>query len=256
MFDNQLVSVIIPCLNSGRFLEKTIKSVLNQTYKQFEIIFIDNNSQDNTREIIATAQSVDPRIITILLDTTHRAGPSRNIGIERARGRYLAFLDSDDQWSEDKLNQQLDLMASSKAPFSFTGYKVIDEVDGPICDILNMPRRLTYDDFLKNTCIATSSVIIDRKAIPEFRFEDRPISEDYPTWLKTLKRGHCAVGLSGPFLRYRVVRSSLSSKKAKAAGQIWEIYRREEGLSLVRSVYCFFQYARRAFFKNLKMNRI
>jgi len=256
MYDNDLVSVIIPCLNSGRFLQKTLDSVFRQTHQSFEIILIDNNSKDTTREIIESARSKDPRVIPILLDSVRRAGPSRNLGIERAKGRYLAFLDSDDQWDDHKLEQQIKLMASTSTPFSFTGYKVIDEAEGFICDILDMPPRLTYNDFLKNTCIATSSVMIDRTVVTEFRFEDRPISEDYPSWLKVLKQGHRAAGLSGAFLRYRVVQSSLSSKKAKAAGLIWQIYRKEERLSLLRSSYCFFQYARRAFFKNLKMKRI
>jgi len=256
MFDNNLVSVIIPCLNSGRFLQKTLDSVLKQTYQSFEIILIDNDSKDNTREIIESARSNDPRVIPILLDSIRRAGPSRNLGIERAKGRYLAFLDSDDQWQDNKLEQQINLMVSTATPFTFTGYSVINEAEEPICDILNMPPGLTYNDFLKNTCIATSSVMIDRSVIMDFRFEDRPISEDYPSWLRVLKQGHKAAGLSGAFLRYRVVQSSLSSRKAKAAGLIWQIYRKEEGLSLLRSMYCFFQYSRRAFFKNLKMNRI
>jgi len=256
MYNNELVSVIIPCLNSARFIADTLASVVNQTYKSIEIILIDNNSCDETRDIIEQFRQRDARILPIYLSEALGAAGARNVGINKSSGRYVAFVDSDDIWVPDKLQIQMDAAARYSVPIVFTGYSVMDENGAYICEFKKMPDRVTYHYLLGNTCIATSSVLLDRVFTGDFRFSEVRMCEDFLLWLSILKCGNYAVGISGDYMHYRVVGSSLSSNKKKSARTVWGIIKNQDGLSIFEAVFYFIAYAYRGFLKNRKMGRV
>lgn len=125
--DNCIVSIITPIYNCEQFLQETIQSVLNQTYTNWELILIDDCSTDNSLSIAETAAQRDSRIRVIKLDQNSGPAVARNIGIKKAKGKYIAFLDSDDMWFPNKLEKQLSFMEKNQIPFTYTGYEKINE---------------------------------------------------------------------------------------------------------------------------------
>ena len=125
--DNELVSIITPSYNSSQFIKECVSSVLRQTYRNWELIIVDDCSRDNSRNIIRDLAKKDTRINTVFLQKNVGAAEARNIAIRKARGKYIAFLDSDDIWLENKLKKQIKFMRDAGIAFSFTSYNTINE---------------------------------------------------------------------------------------------------------------------------------
>ena len=237
-----LVSVITPVYNAGKVIEETIKSVFNQTYKNIELVLVDDCSKDNSAEIIGKYRDVFPGIIYFLQPKNMGAGAARNKALELARGQYVAFLDADDLWLPEKTEKQLNLMAERKSPFSYTAIEMIDEEGNTIKGKRNLKESCDYKYLLHNTIIATSSVIVDRVVLGDFRMPLRRGGQDYATWLKLLREGTVACGINEALVRYRVGSNSLSSNKFKSIRQVWEIQTQDEGINKMRAachVACF-----------------
>lgn len=249
--NNTLVSIITPVYNSGRFIKETIESVQLQTYKEWEMILVDDCSTDNSKKIITDIQKTDSRIKYIELKKNSGAAVARNTAIEAARGRYIAFLDSDDIWSINKLEKQINFMTENNYGFSFTSYELIDEDGKKTNKIVNVPIKINYDGLLKNTIIGCLTVIIDRKIIGDFRMPTIRKGQDTATWLKILKKYDFAYGLNENLAKYRIVKGSISSNKLQALKRTWNIYRNIEGLSLIKSIYVFTIYVINAIRKRL-----
>ena len=162
--NQDLVSVIMPSFNTVKYIEKSIESVLNQTYKNLELIIVDDCSTDNTDEIIKPLLS-DKRIKYIKNEKNSGAAVSRNKAMAAAQGKWIAFLDSDDIWEKDKLEKQIDFMEKSGCAFSFTGYEFADANGKPLGTIVNVPKKINYKQALKNTTIFTSTVMFDMNKI-------------------------------------------------------------------------------------------
>ena len=243
-----MVSVITPVYNGSRFIEETIESVRAQTHTDWEMLVVDDCSSDETPAIVERIAKVDPRVR--LLRHTTNGGPARarNTALEAASSQVVAYVDSDDVWLPEKLERQLAFMRETGAGFSYTGFRRMDEHGGHIGLMRPMPDALTYHDYLKNTAIVTSTVVIDRDRTGDFRM---PIiqCDDFGAWLSILKRGHVARGLQEDLLRYRVVSNSISRNKARWARGIWRTYRDLERLPLPYSAWCFANYAWRGFRK-------
>ena len=230
-----LVSVIIPCYNSERYIVQSIESVIMQTFQQWEMIIVDDCSTDNSADIIKKYEAKDFRIR--YLKTNEPSGsPSipRNIGIREARGRYIAFLDSDDIWYPNKVAKQLELMKKRNCPFSYTAIEMIDENDNLLKNKRNIKETCDYKYLLHNTIIATSSVIIDRTILGDFRMPLRRGGQDYATWLMLLRNGCIARGINEALVKYRISSNSLSSNKFKSIKQIWEIQTQDEEINKLR----------------------
>ena len=240
-----LVSVIIPIHNAEKFISYTVDSVLNQTCADFEIILCENNSTDATREIIAAMS--DPRIKVLNLKDVHDAAGARNAGVKEAAGRYIAFLDADDLWQKDKLEKQLAFMKAKNASFSFTGYEFADENATPLGTVVKVPEKITYNEALRNTTIFTSTVMFDMAVLDKDDVQMPHIkSEDTALWWKLLRTGVAAYGLNENLVYYRRPSKSLSSNKFEAIKRIWNLYRKQEKLSLLKSIACFTGWAFRA----------
>lgn len=222
-YKNEKVSVIIPVYNSEKFLKHTINSVLRQSYTDIEIIVVDDCSQDNSAKIVLEMQKQYSNIRYYKQKTNKGVALARNRGLELAVGRYVAFLDSDDLWCKDKIKKQLELMKKNNIGFCFTAIEMIDKKGEIIRTKRNVPEQVDYKLLLKNTIIPTSSVVIDRNIIGDFKMPLLRSGQDYATWLSILGKGITAYGINEAKVRYRVSNNSLSSNKFKSIKQVWSI---------------------------------
>ena len=228
---NDLVSVIVPVYNSEKYIEDTLNSALKQTYENIEIILVDDVSKDKSARIISEYKAEHPEIIYYLQEKNMGAGFARNKALELAKGRYVAFLDSDDIWLPDKIERQIKLMTKTNSPFCYTAIEMIDGNNKLIKPKRNIKETCNYKYLLYNTQIATSSVVVDRKQLGDFRMHIRRGGQDYATWLMLLRNGTIAYGINDVLVRYRVTGNSLSSNKLKSIQQVWEIQTQEENIS-------------------------
>lgn len=240
--DDNLVSIITPVYNAERFIEETINSVINQEYKNWEMILVDDCSKDNSENIIKQFLKNDKRIKYIKLSKNSGAAISRNIAIQNANGRYIAFLDSDDIWKKNKLKVQIEFMKKNNIGFSFSSYEVMDEYGQLINRTINVPEKISYKEYLRNTIIGCLTVVIDRKICGKFEMVNIRKNQDMATWLSILKKGNIAYGINEKLGVYRIVAGSISNNKIKAAKSVWITYRDVENISIVKSCYYFCGY--------------
>ena len=182
-----LVSIITPVYNAERFLEDTIKSVQKQSYKNWELVLVDDCSKDSSSEIIEKFQNSDDRIRYIKLEKNSGAAISRNTGIKNAKGRFIAFVDSDDLWEKTKLEKQIEYMLRENIGFSFTSYRYMRENGEKTTKVAKAPKKIDYEGLLKNTIIGCSTVVLDRKIIGDFEMPLVKRGQDTATWLKILR---------------------------------------------------------------------
>lgn len=237
-----LVSIITPVYNAERFLSDTIKSVQNQTYKNWEILLIDDCSKDNSAQIIKEFQKYDNRIKYIKLKKNSGASVSRNEGIRNAKGRFIAFVDSDDIWKPEKLDIQIKYMLKENLGFTFTSYRYMKENGELTNKIAKAPSKINYNGLLKNTIIGCSTVVIDREIVDYFEMPLVRRGQDTATWLQILRKEKYAYGIEQDLVNYRLVGESLSSNKIIALKRTWNTYRNVEKLGLLKSsyVFCFY----------------
>ncbi|MDR0880544.1 MAG: glycosyltransferase family 2 protein [Clostridioides sp.] len=246
-----LVSIITPVYNSGRFLSETIESIQNQTYKNWQLLLVDDCSTDNSKEIIDGYANRDSRIRYIKLEKNSGAAVSRNVGLKNAEGRFIAFVDSDDLWKNTKLEKQVGYMLDKSVGFTFTSYRYMKENGKRTNKVAIAPGKIDYEGLLKNTIIGCSTVVVDKEVFGDF---DMPLvrrGQDTATWLKLLKEVDYAYGLKEDLVDYRLVGNSISSNKIKAIKRTWNTYRNIEKLSLPKSMYVFCFYAFNAIKKRL-----
>lgn len=246
-----LVSIIMPSYNASKFIGVAIESVINQTYTSWELLITDDCSIDNTVEIIKSYAALDDRIRIFPQNINNGAALARNISLSHALGRFIAFLDSDDLWAEDKLEKQLIFMKKNQCAFSFSAYNVINESGDKAGKNILVPPKINYNQYLKNTIIGCLTVIIDRKQTGDFYMPNIKSSHDMALWLLIMKRGFEAYGLNEVLASYRLVSNSNTAVKWKAAKDVWRVYREIEGLSLFYASICFCFYSFNAVLKRL-----
>ena len=250
--NSPLVSIIVPVYNAERFIKDTIKTVMNQTYENWELLLVDDCSTDKSAKIIKDYQQKDKRIKLFLNSKNSGAAISRNKGIEESRGRYIAFLDADDLWEPKKLKKQVAFMQEKDCAFSFTGYEFANSDGKPNGKKVNVPEKLTYRHALRNTIIWTTTVMFDmQKLSKEDVFMPNVKSEDTACWWKVLKKTVQAYGMAEILSYYRRSSGSLSSNKLTALKRTWNLYRNVENLGLIASSYNFFWYVTNATKKRL-----
>lgn len=241
---DKLVSIIVPVYNAGAYIENTIEMVCRQTYIQWELLLVDDCSADDGRKKIEAFCRRDERIRLIAKDKNEGAAKARNTGILSAKGRFIAFLDADDVWLPAKLEKELQFMEEKEAAFVFTGYEFGNEQAKGTGKVVTVPETLTYKQALPRTVIFTSTVLFDTEKIDKSLIEMPDVkSEDTATWWKILRNGYTAYGLNEVLVIYRRPGKSLSSNKLVAIKRIWNLYRREEKLSLPYSIYNFVLWA-------------
>ena len=245
---DSLVSIITPAYCCAGVVGEMIQSVLDQTYEDWELLIVDDCSRDDTVAVIESYCNDDPRISLICHHSNGGPAKSRNTAIKLSRGRWLAFLDSDDLWLPSKLEISLDYSRKSGASFVYTGFRRISADGAQTGRYLAVPNRLTYRNLLCNTAIATSTVLIDRSSVPDVFMRDT-YYDDFDCWLRILKAGIVAHGINADLMRYRVSPNSISRKKCNSARMVWRAYRQLEGMGIISSSFCFAQYAVRGVFK-------
>lgn len=247
-----LVSIITPAYNSEKFILDTINSVRSQTYKNWELIIIDDKSQDRTEEIVGKITKIDKRIKLLTNSINEGAAVSRNRGLEEAKGQFISFLDSDDIWLDNKLDTQISFMRKHNYPISFTSYMLVNENGEFMNKVIKSVPSIGYKGLLKNTIIGMSTSMINRNIVDEnFSFINIRSRQDYYLWLSLLKRGHIAYGIDEVTVKYRVRSNSISSNKIKGAKKVWDIYYKIEKLGMLKSSYYFVFYVFNAFKKRL-----
>ncbi len=251
-----MISVITPVYNAVNFIDDTIKAVLGQDMEDFEWIMVEDGSDDGTREKLKAyivSEEYDSRVRIIFADDNRSAAAgARNIGLDAAKGRYIAFLDADDLWSSDKLSVQLKYMEETGAAFCFTSYEFGDENAVGTGRIVRAPKNLDYRKALSRTVIFTSTVMFDTQRIDKKKlYMPHIASEDTATWWNILRDGYTAVGLDKVLTVYRRPGKSLSSNKLTAIKRIWRLYRDNEGLGIMESMWYFGGWAVRATLRRL-----
>jgi len=247
-----LISVITPAYNAARFIGETIESVLQQTYLNWEMIIVDDCSKDETVATIEKYVAKDNRIRLIQLEENSGSAIARNTAMDHAKGRYFAFLDSDDLWYPEKLEKQLTFMQDNDIAFSFTKYVRMRE-DGTLTQaITKAPEKVGYEQLMKHCVIGCLTVMLDMQKIGDMRMINIRTRQDYVFWLHITKRGIPAYGLPEVLAKYRLVEGSISSNKLKAAKKNWYVYRHIEKQSLWRSIWYFTNYAIISVFNTIK----
>lgn len=240
---NQTVSVITPTYNSSKFILETLASIERQSYGDWEAIIVDDNSSDDTVELVKSYIFNKERFRLIQLPNNCGAASARNRAIQAAKGRYLAFLDSDDVWNELKLEKQIQFMQQEDIGFSYTSYDVCDS-DLNVVYTRTAPSSVSYRDLLMQCKLGCLTVILDRKKIPKIEMPEIRKRQDLGLWLMIMREnGVEAHSLIEPLAKYRKHRNSLSSNKFEAAIYTWQLYRKFEKLSLPVACYYFLNYA-------------
>lgn len=248
-YDNQKVSVITPIYNAERFLRETLDSILTQTYKDIEIVLVDDCSKDASATIIREYSEKHDNILYHLQEKNMGAAVARNTALQLATGRYVAFLDSDDLWEPEKVQRQIDLMRQENAAICFTAIDMVDETGKQIKSKRPVKRQVDYRFLLHNTMLATSSIVVDRKLLGDFRMPLRRSGQDYATWLQLMRNGAIAYGIDEALVHYRVSSGSLSSNKFKSIKQVWEIQTKDENISKPAALFHVFCFCLNAFKK-------
>jgi len=241
-----MISIVSPVYNAEKYISKTIDCIIAQTYQDFELIMVDDGSKDKSVEIIESYK--DSRVRCVKNDHEKKgAFSARNKGIELAKGEYLAFIDADDLWDEKKLERTLEYMKANDAAFVFTAYEFGDEEGIGTGKIVHVPEKLSYKKALSRTVIFTSTVLMDlRKLDKKLIFMPDIASEDTATWWNILRSGIVAYGLDENLVTYRRSGGSLSSNKVVAIKRIWNLYRKNEKLGVLKSLYYMVGWAVRA----------
>ncbi len=187
--NNNLISVIMPSYNTGKYISESIKSVLAQTYENWELIIVDDCSTDDTESVVKSFE--DPRIIYIRNEKNSGAAVSRNRALQEAKGKWIAFLDSDDLWLPQKLELQLNFMRENNYAFTFTDYKIVTPAGEELPYIYTAPRRVTKRKLYRYCYFSTITVLYDAEKVGLIQIADVKKNNDYAMWLKAAEKADC-----------------------------------------------------------------
>lgn len=235
--EEPLVSIITPLYNSELFIERTIQSVLSQSYKKWELFVIDDCSSDNGLAIVEKYALKDMRINVLANKVNSGPAVTRNKGIKAAKGKYIAFLDSDDQWQKDKLMKQVEFMEKKKIGFTYTFYNHINESDKVIYVSDNLPKKVNYESTMKNNKIGCLTAMYNVEEFGKVYMKDIRKRQDYTLWLQLLRKTKYAYCVPEVLATYTVREGSISSNKFRLVKYHWHIYRNIESQSLFKSLY-------------------
>jgi glycosyltransferase involved in cell wall biosynthesis len=236
-----MVSIITPLHNAEKFIAQTIESVLAQTYQEWEMIIVDDLSLDHSTSIVEAYVQKDPRIKLIKQEQKSGPADARNRAIQAAHGRYIAFLDADDQWMPEKLEKQISFMIKHDLAFTYSSYKVINMDNETLTTFVTLPD-ISYESMLKTCSVGCLTAVYDREKLGKMYMPKLPKRQDYALWLSILKKIGTTKGLLEPLAYYRIGQTSVSSNKINAAAWQWKVYRDVEQLSLTKSIYYFVNY--------------
>lgn len=240
MSEFPVVSIIMPAYNAEKYIGQAIESVINQTYKNWELIIVDDCSTDSTLEKAYAFEKKDSRICIIKNPLNQGVATSRNKGIEVAQGKYIALLDSDDVWTIDKLERQLELIVD--AQIVYCSYDFIDKNNRMIKKPFIVPKETNFNKMLVSNVISCSTILIDSELIKKNKFNKNYYHEDYVLWMQLLSIPVKAIGDEKVLMHYRQLETSRSHGKTNAAKHRWKIYREALGLDYITCICSFVGY--------------
>lgn len=236
------VSVIMPAYNAECYIEAAVRSVMAQTYQDWELIVIDDGSRDSTVEIAERLAREDNRITVLRNEVNMGVSKTRNRGLDLAQGTYVALLDSDDVWHPEKLKTQIDCIKRTGADFTYCSYAIVNADGEPVKADYIVPERITFDSMLRENFVGCSTVLLTAPIAKKYRFGSGFYHEDYVLWMQLLKDGYQAYGNVEILVHWRYIENSRSFDKRKSAKNRWLIYRNYLGLSLAKSLWAFCGY--------------
>lgn len=231
------VSIITPTFNSEKYLQKTYESLVDQSFTNWEWIVVDDMSSDSTVSILKELSSKDERMRFYLQEKNMGAGPARNRAIKESKGKYIAFLDSDDIWHKEKLQIQIDYMKKNKSAFSHTSYGFIDSSGNKIRSTFHVSsKKVGYKDLLKRTEISCLTAVYDSEKIGKRYMPDIRRKQDYGLWLDILKDGYFSEPIDVELAYYRQHSGSATSNKFSLIMKHYQFLRVQQGLSMINSL--------------------
>lgn len=235
---NDLVSVIMPSYNCGKYVEETIHSVQAQTYTNWEIVFMDDCSTDDTIRIVSEMREKDKRIRVFRNIDNYGAAYTRNHALKEARGRWIAFLDSDDLWEPTKIEKQVAFMENNGYSFSYTGYQEIDNESKPTGIFVSGPKHITKDGMYAFCWPGCLTVMYDASKIGLLKIEDIKKNNDYAMWLKVIQKADCYL-LDECLAKYRRGRVGSVSSHSVTTMIKWHyrLFREAENMCVIPSLW-------------------
>lgn len=245
-----LISIVTPMYNGEKYVEETINSVLKQTYPNWEMIIVDDGSKDNGPAIVEKFAQADNRI-KLIRQKNAGSSAARNNGLKNIQGRYVSFLDSDDFWEPNFLEEQLNFIKEKKSPIVFASYKRINAEGREILKPFIVPEKVNYKGLLKSCSISCLTAMFDREKTGNVFFNEAmgSLRDDFVFWLSILKQGGYAYGNKNVLASYRVFASSTTGNKKKVMKPQFMVYYKVEKLGLIKSIYYFINWAINGFFK-------
>ncbi|RXM48564.1 glycosyltransferase family 2 protein [Flavobacterium sp. YO12] len=233
---NDLVSILMPTFNAEKFIKAAIESVQKQTYENWEMILVDDASTDETVKIIDDFAQKDSRIKLFQLETNSGNGFARNKALEKASGKYIAFLDADDLWLSTKLEKQIQFLKANNLPFTFSFYDCIDDNGNNLNRRVQTPIPLTYKQLFFCNYVGNLTAIYDADFFGKIKLESSQKRQDWRLWLTILKQIKTAEAIPESLAFYRIRKDSISSSKFKLIKHNFGVYREFHGYNFVFSV--------------------
>lgn len=236
MIDRGLVSIVMPSYNTAKYIKESIESVLKQTYTHWELIIVDDCSTDNTSNVLEQ-YLLDTRIHYIRNEKNSGAAVSRNYALREARGKWIAFLDSDDLWHPEKLEKQIEFMLSNNYHFSYTNYEEIDEESKPLNVFVTGPKKITKHSMFNYCWMGCLTVMYDAEVVGLIQIEDIKKNNDYAMWLKVCRKAKCYL-LNEQLAKYRKRSGSISRHGVKTLiGWHYKLWHEAEKSSLLVALW-------------------
>ena len=233
-----LISIITPMYNGEKYVSQTIETVLSQSFPHWEMLIVDDGSRDASPKIVSAYAQRDNRV-RLIQQPNGGSASARNNALRQAKGRYICFLDADDLWDSNFLEEQLNFLKNHQAALVFSSFRRINAQGDPILKPFIVPTRVNYTDLLKTCSISCLTALFVRAKVGEvyFREELRSMRDDFVFWLSILKHIDYAYGNPTILASYRVFASSTTGNKRKAIKPQFNVYYKVEKLGLIRSLY-------------------
>jgi len=234
-----LISIIIPYYKKKEYITQTINSITKQSYKNFELIFIyDDPDKSDLKYVKKILKNIKRKKI-IINNNNMGAGLSRNLGILKAKGKYISFIDSDDIWKKDKLKNQLLFMLDNNIEFCFTSYSIINKKN-TIIKFIKAKKNIEYKDLIKSCDIGLSTVMLKKKLLKNTKFPKIKTKEDYVLWLKLSKKNIKMMGFDQKLVLWRKLDNSLSSSVFQRVHDAFYVYNTHLNFNFIKSIYYIF----------------